>query len=344
MNNNYPLQIQNEINNSGNYYIVFTVNENQYAINIKNIIEIINIPQIDIPEHAPKGIIGMFNYNGIMIKTVDICPFLGFDTPSFSITNQIIIAVVDNNCFAVHTEKIDNITQFEINNIQKIPYESSKSILTQVYKSEEQSVNIIDINVLHKLISENSVVDSSINYRNLFPVDEKSTQILKLRANQHKIVQDVFSFPVNINAVNQYILFTIDNQNYYMDLRYVKEFISIKRLNITKLPYTQNFIKGIINIRGEFLTVIDLKHFLNNQESSIQEGSKLIITEGKDYNVAFLVDDIKYIKNLNNISSSSVSHNNNAYITFEFMEEGKLYSILNYDKIINDERLYINIV
>ncbi len=347
MNNNFPIQTSANIttaSNLHNNYIVFTIKEKQYAINIKNVLEIINIPEIEIAEKTPKGIIGMFNYNSLVIKAVDLCPFLGFETPSFSINNQMIIAVEGENCFAIHTEKIENVLQFEEEEIQKIPYDAENSILNAIYKNDGKTINIIDIKALNNIISQKQSVDNNVDYSALFPKDEKSLQILKLRSHQHKINQESFSFPVNVNSINQYVLFNLDNQSYYLDLKYVKELISTKRLNITKLPYTEDFITGIINIKGDFLLVLDLKKFLHNQSSTYNESSKLIITEGKNFNLALLVDDIKYIKTLKNITpdNTQTSAATN-YIYSEIMEENELRSIINFEKIVNDERLYINI-
>lgn len=343
MNNNYTITLSSEINNINEYFIVFILKGKQYAINIQNVMEVINIPEIEIPAKAPKSIIGMFNYNGLMIKAIDLCPFLGFEPSNFSINNQLIITIVNGNCFAIHTEKIENITQLNSQDIQPIPYDMDDSILKEVCKTENESINIINMDIVNELITKNHKNNNDINYIDLLPSDEKSQQILKIRAQQNKIVQEVFSFPFNLNTMNQYILFTLDNHNYYLDLKYVKEFISIKRLNITKLPYTQDFIKGIINLKGDFLVVVDLKRFLNNDINTIHEGSKLIIAQGKDFNIALLVDEIKYIKNLKNIDSYRTFSGNSKYIFSEFMEEEKLYSIINFDKIINDDRLYINI-
>ena len=343
MNNNYSITISSETNNYNEYFIVFTLKGKQYAISIQNVMEVINIPEIEIPSIAPESIIGMFNYNGLMIKAIDLCPFLGFEPSNFSINNQLIITIVNGNCFAIHTEKIENITQLNSQDIQPIPYEMENSILKEVCKTENNSINIINMDIVSELITEKHTKTSNIKYSNLFPSDEKSQQILKLRAQQNKSIQEVFSFPFNLNTMNQYILFTLDNHNYYLDLKYVKEFISIKRLNITKLPYTQDYIKGIINLKGDFLVVVDLKRYLNNDTNSIHEGSKLIISKGKDFNIAFLVDEIKYIKNLKNLNSYKTFSGNSKYIFSEFMEEDKLYSILNFEKIINDDRLYINI-
>lgn len=340
MNNNYSLTTVNT-KEASEYYIVFFLKEKQYAINIKDVIEIINIPVIDIPQIAPEGIIGIFNYKGLMIKVVDICPVLGFKTSEFTINNQLIIVCIEGNCFAVHTENISNIIHINKSELQPIPFASKNSILKDVYKINNTSINIINTKALDKIISNVNANESKINYLELFPQDEKSKQILELRSIQNIQKQEVFSF--ELNTTNQYVLFTLENHNYYLDLKYIKEFTSIKRLNITKLPYTKKYIKGIINLRGEFLVVIDLKLFLNSTNNSNITSNKIIIIEGKNYNLALLVDDIKYIKNLKNIQPSVFTDDNSKYIYAEFMEDNKLYSILNIEKIINDERLYINI-
>ena len=343
MNNNYEITLSSEINNLNEYFIVFILKGKQYAINIQNVMEVINIPEIEIPSKAPQSIIGMFNYNGLMIKAVDLCPYLGFEPSHFSISNQLIITIVNGNCFAIHTEKIENITTLNAQDIQPIPYNMKDSILKEVCKTENESINIIDMNTVSELVNKTNNNDNNINYTALLPSDEKSKQILKIRAQQNKSTQEVFSFPFNLNTMNQHILFTLDNHNYFLDLKFVKEFISIKRLNITKLPYTKDYIKGIINLKGDFLVVLDLKRFLNNDINTIHEGSKLIIAKGKDFNIAILVDEIKYIKNLKNIDNHRTFSGNSKYISSEFMEDDQLYSILNFEKIINDDRLYINV-
>lgn len=343
MNNNYAITSSIISGETQGDFIVFTLKDNLYAIGIQNVIEIINIPYIEIAQTTPPGIIGIFNYKGIMIKVIDLCPMLGFATSEFSINNQLIIICLEGVYFALHAEKILNITQLEYENIQYLPYNTENSILKEVYKSEGDSINIIDIKRVDKFISQNNS-ENKTDYSALLPRDEKSTRILKFRAEQNKKDQELFTFPLTVNSTNQYILFVLDNQNYYLDLKYVKEFISLKRLNITKLPYTQNFIKGIINLKGDFLVVLDLKKFLDSGNNSSNEGCKLIIVEGKNYSLAFMADEIKFIRNLKDLRTSDLNTNNiSPYIYAEFMEEGELYNILNFEKIINDERLYINI-
>lgn len=128
-----------------------------------------------------------------------------------------------------------------------------------------------------------------------------------------------------------------------MDLKYVKEFVSCQKLLPAKLPYTKDYIKGLINIKGQFLVVLDLKCFLNGEITQMNNSSKMIVVEGKNFNIALLVDDVKYIKSIDSRYLTVPNSEISKYIFSEFEEDGKIYSIINFEKIINDDKLYINI-
>ncbi len=345
MNNyNYPTIQQNTDGNNilEENYIVFSLCNKKYAINIKNVIEVMNLPVIDIPESMPEGVTGIFNYKGLMIKAIDLCPMLGFEPRNFTVNNKLIIINLDGSFLAIHTDSIINIFSFEKTNIQPIPYSAENSILKNIYKNETEQICIVDIDNLNNLLALNTKKQNNIDYLKLFPEDEKSKQIMEQRSLQPVDGQSIYSFNFNLVTENQYILFSLNDDFFYIDLKFIKEFASARRYKITKLPYTPEYIKGIINLKGEFLVVLDLKLFLNLEVSGSSKNSKLIILERKDFNIALLVDDIKYIQNLPDIKPS-VFNNISKYVYSEFIENEKLYTVLNTEKIINDERLFIDI-
>ena len=341
MNNNYEISISSPVNSLQDYYLIFQINDKKYAINIKNIIEVIKLEQIHIPENTPLGIIGYINYNNKSLNVIDLYSLLGFEIPKLSVNNQLIIISFEDEFFTINTDKIFTVKYIPNSDIEPFPYESDYSLVKEIYNNQDDSVHIINIANVKKLIELNKSKAIYKNYSDLLPTDEKSLKILQVRSDLNNKHNNSFSFPIHYNSTNQYILFKLSEHNYYLDLKYVKEFVSLKRLNITKLPYTKEFIKGLINIKGDFLVVIDLKNFLNDEKTEIKEGSKIIITQGKNFNIAFLVDEIKYIKNLKDIPNLNYNYNNE-YISYEFTEENELYSIINYEKIINDEKIYIN--
>lgn len=343
MNNNYPDTIKKEEKASEDYYIVFSLKDKLYAINIKNVIEVINIPVIEVPETMPSGITGFFNYKGLMIKSVDLCPLLGFEQSKYNINDKLIIININNTCLAIHTDAIVNIFLFEDSHIHKIPYSAENSILKNIYENDNKSICIIDTENLNTILEINTKRQTSVEYPVLFPDDNKTKQILELRNTNSSNQTNLYSFNFNLVTENQYILFTLNNSGFYLELKYIKEFSTTRRYKLTKLPYTPPYIKGLVNIKGDFLIVIDLKLFLDMEDTGYTKNSKLIILDKKEFKIALLVDDIKYIQNLNNLTPLAFNNNISKYVYAEFLENDKLYTVLNAEKIINDERLYINI-
>ena len=344
MNNTNQINSAIEANNIQENFIIFCLQEKKYAIDIQNIIEIINLPQLEIPTKTPKGIVGIFNYNGQMIKVIDLCPFIGFDPITIAIKHQLLITNVENEIFAILIDNVSDIVKIKKEEIQELPYDTKNHIIEHIYKIEQDSISLINAQKIIENFSTKVENENQHNYLSLLPTDNKSKQILNLRTQRYQITNDFDNNILDINKSDQFILFNLDNHNYYLDLKYVKEFVSLKRFKITNLPYTKDFIKGIINLNGDFLVVVDLKRFLNNDITQITEKHKLIITEGKNFNIALLVDEIKGIKNIDNINEIKKTGNtNDEYIISEFVEEDKTYNLLNFEKIINDEKLFINI-
>ena len=347
MNNNYlqtikenSLQKKDEEEN----YVIFLINNKKYAINIQNVIEIISIPLIEIPEKMPYATVGIFNYKGIMTKVIDLCPLLGFNTPMFSLNNKLIMLSNQKEIYSIITQDIIGINTIKKELIQSVPYSLDSSILNQVFKINDETVNVIDFNSLDKIIIENKDKENLINYSELFPIDEKTIHELKCR-NNNQTIKETHSFNFNIIPQNQYVLFTLGNNNFYVELKYVKEFSSAMRIPLSSLPFVPDYIRGIVNVKGEFLVVVNLLYLLNRTNAEYKEpkNPKIIVIEGRNFNIALFVDDIKGIQNLNEIHPASYNNGTSEYIYSEFINENQLYSIINIEKIMDDERLYINI-
>jgi purine-binding chemotaxis protein CheW len=84
---------------------------------------------------------------------------------------------------------------------------------------------------------------------------------------------------------NQYLTFTLDDEQYAIGVAKVREVL--EHTKITKLPRTANFMKGIINLRGTGVPVIDLRLKFGLPETPITKDTSIIVmeVEGQDGNV-----------------------------------------------------------
>lgn len=75
----------------------------------------------------------------------------------------------------------------------------------------------------------------------------------------------------------QYLTFNLDQDVYGLNIRGIKEVLDIR--DITKLPKTPNFMRGVINLRGQVVPVIDLKLKFDLSETVFTVDTCIIIVE-----------------------------------------------------------------
>ncbi|MFA4823854.1 MAG: chemotaxis protein CheW [Methanoregula sp.] len=107
----------------------------------------------------------------------------------------------------------------------------------------------------------------------------------------------------------QVVEFLLGKEHYAVDLFDVREVVEYT--SITKLPNTPSFMKGIIDLRGEITTIIDLKERLNILEKSDLpiENSRIIVLDEKitKAKTGILVDDVLAVSTFERTDIDSTS-------------------------------------
>ena len=89
---------------------------------------------------------------------------------------------------------------------------------------------------------------------------------------------------------NRYLEFHLGNESYAVELLTVKEVITIPEL--TPIPKAPAYVSGIMNLRGQVITVIDLRKKLNITPSKDTSQCGVIIFDLKDHCLGVMVDSI----------------------------------------------------
>jgi purine-binding chemotaxis protein CheW len=86
------------------------------------------------------------------------------------------------------------------------------------------------------------------------------------------------------------IEFRLAHETYAIESAYVREVYPLKEL--TPMPCTPAYVTGIVNVRGQILTVIDLKKFFDLPDKGITELNKVIVVRTPRSEMGILVDEI----------------------------------------------------
>lgn len=98
----------------------------------------------------------------------------------------------------------------------------------------------------------------------------------------------------------KYLIFNIDNAEYGISISKIKEIIGV--MPITQIPQTPSIVKGVINLRGKVIPVIDLRLRFGMEETSYQDRTCIIVVEidGNDSQVmvGIVVDTVSEVKHI----------------------------------------------
>ena len=94
-------------------------------------------------------------------------------------------------------------------------------------------------------------------------------------------------------AIDQMIDFSVGERQYGVDIRKVREVIRIEE--ITPLPHAPSFVKGVINLRGDVIPVIDLRQKLGLEAARGSTAERLIVVEIEEKLVGMIVDSVSHV-------------------------------------------------
>ena len=94
----------------------------------------------------------------------------------------------------------------------------------------------------------------------------------------------------------QVIVFNLGNEKFALETKFIHGIE--KMMDFTHVPLAPNYIKGLINLRGNIITVVDLKIYLNMEYVDKEEN--IIVVEINDEKIGFMVDSVYEVIEITN--------------------------------------------
>lgn len=145
----------------------------------------------------------------------------------------------------------------------------------------------------------------------------------------------------DVGDFEQYVTFAIGNETYGVGVLKMQEIIGMT--NITHVPNSQAFMKGVINLRGSVVPVVDIRLKFNMEEKEYDDSTVILITEVKDKMVGMIADRISDVVSIPVESIQDTPHFNTNIETSFIKGIGRvkeeLIIILDVDLVLTDEEI-----
>lgn len=142
------------------------------------------------------------------------------------------------------------------------------------------------------------------------------------------------------NPILRWVTFRLENEKYGINVMQVQEVLRVTE--IAPVPGAPNYVLGIINLRGNVVTVIDTRKRFGLLPKEMDDATRIVIIEADDQVVGILVDSVAEVVDLSAEeieSAPNVGTDDNA----EFIQgvaslDGELLIIVDLNKLLNDEQ------
>lgn len=128
-------------------------------------------------------------------------------------------------------------------------------------------------------------------------------------ANEPNTTQDVASSQPATDTIRKYLTFLSDGLYFGIDTSYVTEIIINHK--ITFLPMVPYYVKGIINLRGQIIPIVDMRLRMGKTACESEDGTNCIIVLNIDtIMIGILVDAVRQVLDIDTSKISPPTANN----------------------------------
>lgn len=135
----------------------------------------------------------------------------------------------------------------------------------------------------------------------------------------------------------QYIVVKIGNEQYGINIQYIDNIV--RNQQITRVPKTQTYYKGVINLRGEIIPVMSIRLKLGLEDDEFTDKTRIIIVKIEGATIGVIVDQVREVVTLDEEDTEKMARSSRddaaaGYISSIGKSKGELISLLDIVSLI----------
>lgn len=139
---------------------------------------------------------------------------------------------------------------------------------------------------------------------------------------------------------NKYLTFLTESQSFAIPISYVVQIVGMQE--ITEIPEFPHYAKGIINLRGEIIPVIDIRLRLGRMEREYDERTCIIVININSHIVGLIVDEVDEVTEIGQdviTPPPQLAASGGSYLTGVAKLNKRVVLLMDAGKLLGEEEL-----
>ena len=144
-----------------------------------------------------------------------------------------------------------------------------------------------------------------------------------------------------MSDIREYVIFKLAGEYYGIDIHNVENIE--KPFSITRVPYAEDYVIGVVNLRGNIIPVIDLRKRFSLEKKEFDDETRIIIVNINEQNIGMVVDSSSEVLQIDS-SDIDPAPKVNSSGEMDFVKEigksnGRIVMLVNLKKILGIDDL-----
>lgn len=252
--------------------VSFQVGREEFGLEIDKVKEIIRFPEIVKVPNVPDYIKGIISLRDALMPIVDMRTKLGTGSDEVTTTTRVVVVDVSGAFIGLTVDQV-----YEVMRIPRsIIYPPPAAVLCE---TGERITGIARVNDGRRIIMlmdpQNVINENDLNEINsgegFSQPESKSSAAAEMDEKQ-------------------LVIFKMAGEQYGIDIAQVQEIT--KMAQITSVPRSPGFVKGVVNLRGDVIPAIDMRKRLELEIGEYTDRTRIIVSEINNKKIGLIVDEV----------------------------------------------------
>lgn len=262
---------------SGDEQLVsFLLGKEEYAIGIMQVKEIIRMPEIMKVPDCESYVDGVVSIRNRLLPIINLRTYFGMEPGETTDQTRVLVADMGGFSAGFVVDKVSEVLRVPAGNIQPPPRFSGQS------GEQLKGVARLDGGKRLVLLLDPAKVLSADAYRMISGLEGEREENGRAQSIERRRTDE-----------EQVVAFKIGDEEYGIKIREVQE---INRMTeITKVPRAPHYIDGIVNLRGNIISVLNLRKLFGLPDQGMTEATRIVIVDSAGVKIGIMVDSVSEV-------------------------------------------------
>ncbi|MEN8198972.1 MAG: chemotaxis protein CheW [Thermodesulfobacteriota bacterium] len=329
--------------------VLFTLHDSLFAVDAMVVRHIIRLPALTSIKGMVSWVVGVFDLGGRIIPVIDLDLRFGHKPHPCSISDNVIVVETDGRMFgfiASRTVDVRTVKKMEMAGQAEESGQGQELLLQGEVEGDGDIVMLLNHSRIQpplKGISlQDEYLDEELTQQPCFSsmATPEEMEILGERAKSLKKI----GMEEETADRESFAVVEFSGEFFAVELKIVREFANIT--DAAPIPCSPSHIAGNMNLRGDIVTLVDIRSALSMPISGLKDSGKIVVTERDNLLVGVLVKrvlDVFFAADSEfKRVPTAVREKNGEYVKGEIYYDGKMVTVLDIATLLEQQELIVD--